>query len=400
MKILMLMPEPGRAGAAKVFEQHCKDFRSFAIVKRVYFTRSAHLIDGNESEGICYLDDYRFTKKTGSIGRFLNRIFALRKLSRDEKTDLIISHLDGANYVNSACPVRAKKIIVIHGTTLIRKTNTIALKRLIHSLSTRFLYRWSDVVVPVGRDLGIELKNLYGIKSIYPINNYLDIKAIKEAASNEEVLIRIRINKRFKIVSHGRLVPNKNLDLQINILSILKGIGLSVSLILVGDGSDRDRLIAYCNELGLSFSLGAEEDLDNKIYDVYFIGFLKNPYTILKNCDMFMLTSKYEGFPLSICEAMIFGLPIVAANCPTGPREILSYVNSNKENEIGGVLMPPVENNAEADIWINAITPIINDNDYRIKLKQKSFQRAEYFSREVIVEKWKILIDSLVVRNV
>jgi glycosyltransferase involved in cell wall biosynthesis len=81
-------------------------------------------------------------------------------------------------------------------------------------------------------------------------------------------------------------------------------------LVIVGRGRQREALLSLAHHLGVA------EDVD-------LLGFLDNPYPYMRKADLFALTSKCEGLPVVLIEALALGTPAVATDCPSGPREIL-----------------------------------------------------------------------------
>jgi glycosyltransferase involved in cell wall biosynthesis len=81
-------------------------------------------------------------------------------------------------------------------------------------------------------------------------------------------------------------------------------------LVILGKGRQREKLEALARELGV----GA---------DVSLPGFVNNPYPYMKRASLFVLSSAYEGFGNVLVEALATGTPVVATDCPSGPREIL-----------------------------------------------------------------------------
>lgn len=88
--------------------------------------------------------------------------------------------------------------------------------------------------------------------------------------------------------------------------------GCSDDLLLIGKGSEENNLKQLANELGLA-------------NQVHFLGFQKNPYPYIKHAKALLLTSKNEGAPLVLVEALMLGTAISAMDCPSGPSEILGY---------------------------------------------------------------------------
>ena len=81
-------------------------------------------------------------------------------------------------------------------------------------------------------------------------------------------------------------------------------------MLFIGKGELKQKLVNYIN--------------NNKLTRrVKIINFKKNPFTLLKQADIFILSSKFEGLPNVLLEALILKKYIISSNCPTGPREIL-----------------------------------------------------------------------------
>jgi|AVFP01.1.fsa_nt_gi glycosyltransferase involved in cell wall biosynthesis len=100
-------------------------------------------------------------------------------------------------------------------------------------------------------------------------------------------------------------------------------------LMIIGRGRERDRLLALAAQLGIA-------------EDVELPGFVAKPYPYLANADLFAFTSRWEGLPLVLVEALALGTPVVATDCPSGPRETL-------QNGYYGRLIPVGDDLALAD---------------------------------------------------
>jgi glycosyltransferase involved in cell wall biosynthesis len=137
-----------------------------------------------------------------------------------------------------------------------------------------------------------------------------------------------------------------------------------VKFVLIGDGQQRNELIELSKTLNIS--------LDKKIF---FPGQQKNPFAWLRHSSLYILTSLWEGFPLALCEAIVCGLPVMAADCPTGPKEILDTVPA-------GVLMPLIREDSPSSIdrWATELRNIIGDRDVLQAYRKQATQGAYQFS--------------------
>ncbi|PNX52061.1 MAG: hypothetical protein BV458_10700, partial [Thermoplasmata archaeon M9B2D] len=109
------------------------------------------------------------------------------------------------------------------------------------------------------------------------------------------------------IVHLGRLVPVKRHDRLLEAFALSK---IDAKLILIGEGESRE----FIEEKVLSLGLNEK---------VVFAGMQRNPYAIMKDARLLVLSSDYEGLSMAILEALALGVPVVSTDCPSGPGEIL-----------------------------------------------------------------------------
>ena len=152
--------------------------------------------------------------------------------------------------------------------------------------------------------LQIPLKKLSHIP--YP----LDVEKIKGRATEPVDISLEQEGIEFTVLTVGGLRAQKNQEMLIRSFKLVVDQGLAVQLTIVGEGPERVALEKLITELGLSDR-------------VRMVGLRANPYPYFRAADLFVLSSLYEGNPLVLIEALIIGTPIIATDCPSGPREIL-----------------------------------------------------------------------------
>ncbi len=111
------------------------------------------------------------------------------------------------------------------------------------------------------------------------------------------------------VLAVGRLHSQKGFDILLDAFAHVRS-KMECRLVILGEGKERSRLEAQAEALNLS----SEVDLP---------GFCTNPFALMARAGCFVLSSRWEGFPNALVEAMACGAPVVAANCPSGPLEIL-----------------------------------------------------------------------------
>ena len=144
----------------------------------------------------------------------------------------------------------------------------------------------------------------------------LKAKCIYNPLNKKEILRKSKLNsKKFlknqtlKILNIGRFVEQKDQITFLKALNLIKD-KINYEAILVGRGDDKIILKKFINK----------EKLNDKIK---LIDFAENPYPIIKQTEILVLTSKYEGLPNVLLEAQVLKKFIISSDCPTGPREIL-----------------------------------------------------------------------------
>ncbi|MBD2678366.1 MULTISPECIES: glycosyltransferase family 4 protein [Nostoc] len=190
------------------------------------------------------------------------------------------------------------------------------------------------------------------------IPNMVVLPAIKKQSVEKVVIER-------SLIAMGRFVPEKGFDLLLQAFAKLKDNYPEWTLTILGDGKLRPELECLRNELGLSDR-------------VYFPGMVNDTYAFLQQADIFIMSSRFEGFPNAICEAMTCGLPVISTDCPSGPREII-------RDGIDGILVP----NEDISALAAAIERLISNEQERNYLAAHAPEITERFSVKKIMEMWE-----------
>lgn len=170
------------------------------------------------------------------------------------------------------------------------------------------------------------------------------------------------------IAAMGRLAPQKGFDLLIEAFATLAPRFGDWHLVVFGEGTERAALERQIAQRGLEGRVALP-------------GAVKAPETLLPLADLFVVSSRYEGFCLVLAEAMALGLPVISFNCPTGPAEIV------RDGE-DGVLVPPGDTAALAA----AMARLMADEAERRRLGRNARQAAQRYAPARIMAEWDMLI--------
>ena len=198
---------------------------------------------------------------------------------------------------------------------------------------------------------------------IVKINNPVDFELINRL--KEENLKQDYNTNYKKIVAIGNLSPRKGFDLLLNVFTHLKD--EPIQLTILGDGAFRDELVNQKEKLGL--------------INIFFLGKVNNPFPFVKQADLFILSSRYEGFPNVLLEAGACGTYSLVNNCPGGINEIIQE-NINGEiyditDEIG---------------FAEKIKSILKEKHHEEKIIESIQSR---FSKNVIIKQYESIFEKL-----
>ena len=170
----------------------------------------------------------------------------------------------------------------------------------------------------------------------------------------------------------SRLTHQKQPEHLVDIYYKLKQLGIKEKLYFIGNGKKIELIKQKIKEY----------KLEN---DVILLGQIENPYTFFKNAKLFLHTAKYEGLPTVLLESLTFGVPVVAYDCPTGPKDILG-----KNSEYGELI--PLN---DKDTFVKKVYELMNNNTKYENYKKQSLMRASDFSMESNKLKLRELIKSI-----
>jgi glycosyltransferase involved in cell wall biosynthesis len=170
--------------------------------------------------------------------------------------------------------------------------------------------------------------------------------------------------RRKEVLAMGRLSHSKGFDLLLAAWSVASPKLPDWSLRIVGDGQLREELER------LAYGLGIE-------HRVTFAPFSDDPYSLYSECGIFVLSSRFEGLPFVLIEAMTCGAPCISFDCPNGPREVI-------RNGVNGVLVPA----ERVDALASAIVKLGEDPVLREQYGYAARRVSRPFSEPRVAARW------------
>jgi glycosyltransferase involved in cell wall biosynthesis len=167
-----------------------------------------------------------------------------------------------------------------------------------------------------------------------------------------------------RLVSCGRLTESKGFDRLIEAFHLLSGNFPAWSLTIAGEGELRPKLETLIAEFGLSGRVSLP-------------GAFRDSREVFEEADIFVLSSRYEGFPNVLTEAMAYGIPVVSFDCRSGPAEII-------RNDFDGFLVPAGDVAALA----GTLERLMSDEAIRLRVGRNAVHVSERFSMSRILYQW------------
>jgi glycosyltransferase involved in cell wall biosynthesis len=273
--------------------------------------------------------------------RPLTAIPALVRYLSIEKPQALLSTITSANlaaiWASQLSAVKTRCVICEASDLSTELSHSSPHNRLLMPLLIRRFFPKAYAIVAVSEGVAADLVRVAGIhrQSIQVIYNPV-VSAALLAKSREPTDHPWLQNGRTPvIVGMGRLTRQKNFPALIQAFALVRD-QIPSRLIILGDGKERPNIERLSRDLGIA-------------HDVDLPGFVANPYPILSKASLFVLSSRWEGLPWVLIEALACGTKVVATDCPSGPREILG-------NGAYGQLCPVEDVPAMAAAMISALT--------------------------------------------
>lgn len=216
-------------------------------------------------------------------------------------------------------------------------------------------YGHYDRIVCVSGTVAQAFKNVYGEPApVSVLYNPVDSEEIRNLAMKECAVNWLSPKDTIRLVSLGRLVPQKGYDRLIRICGRLRREGYAFELVILGEGDARDQLETMISQEGLADC-------------VRLPGFRTNPYPTVASADLFVCSSRSEGYSTAVTEALILGVPVVTTAC-SGMLELIG--------DSGCGLI--TENDDES--LLTGLKSLLDNRALLADMKNKAAMRGQAFS--------------------
>ncbi|WP_332648209.1 glycosyltransferase [Lysinibacillus sp. 54212] len=393
-KLAIITPTLANGGAERIIStlSQSKDLN-----KKYKLTIITFENDSNDYKFVCEIINLkeRYPKELNSIKplKYINYFKIIHKVKREMDFDIVISFMENMGIVNAATKKKETTIHAVSSYLSGQFEYSNSFKNNIYVFFFKMLikkyFNKLDGILTISQESGQDLIDNFEIKKEKIIVSYnpYELKMINELS--EKPGIKNKENT-ISIVTMGSLI---DLKAQWNLLRAFKEIEnkfKNVELLIIGRGENEK----YLKDMTNAYHLNSK---------VNFIGYVTNPFKYLKNCDIYVLTSIREGLPNALIEAMACGLPVIATDCSSGPREIIAPKTDYKrktsiiEQAENGILVPinsgikkkisdPLD---EQEVMLKeALQLLIEDEELRRKYSLRSTERSLDFDIKKIIPIW------------
>ncbi|OQW92594.1 MAG: group 1 glycosyl transferase [Thiotrichaceae bacterium IS1] len=290
------------------------------------------------------------------------RLIVLRQAIRNTQPEMVISFMDKVN-VLTLLATRGLRVPVVISERSVPGVHQIGyswewLRKLTYPLAAKLVVQTRQVKTHFAPKIQERTTIIQNMVFLTPSDEISTLHSLSKPT----------------VMGMGRFTEEKGFDLLIQAFAKVKDRYPKWTLTILGEGPLRQELENLCSDLGLT----------NR---VYFLGRVKNPYRFLRQADIFILPSRFEGFPNALCEAMASGLPVISFDCPSGPREII-------RDGVDGLLVPPEDINTLAE----TMEQLMKNESERKRLGTNALEITERLSLERIMQEWEQLLKFLIVK--
>lgn len=318
---------------------------------------------------------------------FIRKYRAMRKLYNEYSPVACVSFGNGANRFNVLSRSRKSKCgVSIRGYA--------AAERYLTGFIDKYIIKKSSFVIGVSEEICDALRGIQGIQKekIYLLYNAYDVERIRKKAMQKKLS---STDSYIHLVSMGRINESKGYWHLIRVVAGLQSEKKNIKLDIYGidENGNTEKYLQMANRMGISDC-------------IRFCGNTDAVYETMGKYDIYVLSSIVEGFPNALVEAMACGLPVVANDCLSGPKEILGYTSNEPIKEYictnYGMLTPRLskgENYGNLSLdneekqMVRALSALIDDSSLRAKLAIGAVNRARTFSFDACRKRFKEIVE-------
>ena len=288
------------------------------------------------------------------------RVRRLRQAIKASQPEVVLSFLGRTNVLVLVSTIGLGRPVIVSEHTDPRQNGV----GYIWAALRRLLYPRSAAVVVLTNGLRPWAERFVKRETVHIIPNPVQVPAMAFESNGAQ---EPRGSGR-TVAAMGRLNPVKGFDLLLKAFARCAEKHTDWSLIILGEGDERSRLEAMASDLGIKDR-------------VTLPGLAKDPLRILRRTDLFVLSSRYEGFPMALVEAMACKLPVISTDYPSGPQDIV-------RDGVNAILVPPNDVNALA----GAMDRLMANHAERQRLGANAVQVIERFRIDKVMNMWDNLL--------
>lgn len=369
-KILFLIPNLKHGGAEKVLVNLVNNLNPerYDITVQTLFDEGVH--KESLAPHIRYLPGLpRSFPGNTTLQKFFPTGFLWKHLVR-EHYDVAVSYLESsATRILSGCnDPKTKRVAWLHIELDSPEKAAMGFRT---PAEAERAYNRFDRIVAVSQNVReCFLEHLNVQTPIQILYNTNETERILERSKDKPENRRFRPEDTISVCSVAKLMKTKGFDRLLNAHKRLLDEGLAHHIYILGIGEEQSALERQMKALGVEDS-------------VTLLGFHKNPYQYVARCDLYVCSSRREGFSTAVTEALIVGTPVVSTNC-SGAKELLG-----EQDEYGLVV-----ENSEEGIY-QGMKRMLSDPARRAYYKEKAKERGSFFSRTETVRAVEEMLDSL-----
>lgn len=295
-------------------------------------------------------------------GQF-RRLTALRDCLRQTRPDLVISFLDTLN-VSVLCALWRERVPVVVSERIDPRYHPVGLR---WALLRRLTYPRAARVVVLTDDVVHWARRQWPRWRVESIPN----PVVRIAAADKAAVAK---HATCTVLGIGRLCQQKGFDLLIRAFALVAAEFPAWELSIVGAGRERASLLRLAQSLGIADRVKLN-------------GVVNDTAAALEACDLFVLPSRYEGFPNALAEAMSVGLPVISFDCPSGPSELI-------RGGVDGLLVPPQDVAALA----SALRRLMAEPQERARLAARAPEVVGRFGEDMVFDRWQRLVEGVLAK--